>query len=96
MTKEQVGDLPALGSPVGHAHHRAFVVCLWDSSAQSAIDKDVWQDARHAWNMSNANTAGKPHPRRRYSQATANGKGVVYPRTRGNPDACSMVISKPL
>ena len=32
-----------------------------------------WQDARQAWNMSKANTAGKPQPWRKYPTATAKG-----------------------
>ena len=97
MKKEHVGDFPALGSPVGHAHQRALQVKLVDLAAYSAISNALcWHDAKQAWNKSNAKTAGKPQPWCRYSHATARGRIVVWPRQRGIFAACSIETFKPL
>jgi len=46
---EQLGDLPALGSPTGQAHHRALLVNFSVSSAHNPTDKSLfWQEAKHA------------------------------------------------
>ena len=85
MTKAQVGNLPAFGSPVGQAHHRALHVNDFDFAAYSATSNALcWREARHDWKRSKAKIAGKPQPSCKNSAATARGSNVVWPRQRGN------------
>ena len=42
ITKAHVGDFPAFGSPVGHAHHRALHVNDFDLSAYRATSRALF------------------------------------------------------
>ena len=89
-TAEQAGDLPAFGSPVGHAHQRALQANFFEEFAYNAIAKSLcWHEAKHAWKRSNTKIAGRPQQRCKYSHATANGNDVVKPKVLANLAACS-------